>query len=221
MSIFDRPEEAPNLPLQQLKQDPASGEQRIVTLAKHLFREMMEDKGLDGALARGVRIRDYVDWCKEHHHWHSNDEKRLELKNGLQLAPEDIEAFWDILQDPYDAVNLLTRIWYMLALSAQPPIAAGHLPDFLHVAITFGFHTDSAKQKALQIQIPTRWKPGSPMTNGFLCALLQDQLDSMIRIIAINGMDALYEQHAVEVGETVVARKPIPPDQRTGQAFGF
>jgi len=197
----------------------ASTEQRIVSLLKLLFRTYAVDHELDSEQLRTVKMPSFAQYSTSATDWYHSADTRAKIQDALQLQDEDFESVFTLLQDPWSAAALLAPVWHMLALSGQPPVK--HIPEFLHVSLTIGWNTNSTAAKALRIQIPTAWKQGAPLTNGFLCSLLKDQFDGMLQTIAGNGLDALYEQHALPIGPTVLPAQPLPPEQRTRDGNGF
>lgn len=198
--------------------DGASGEQRIVTLLKFLFREYAHNEGFDSEQMRTAKMKDFVAYCTTSTDWYHNADIRGALQDTLKLRYEDVEAVWTVFQDPWSAMALLMPTWHMLALSGQPPVK--HIPEFFHLSITLAWNPGSSDERAMQIQIPTKWKPGSPLTNGFLCSFLKDQFDGMLQTIAGNGLDALYDKYAMSMTIPGVA-KPLPTEDRKREGFGF
>ena len=215
MSLFEKSD--PNPP--GAAPDGASGEQRIVTLLKHLFREYADYNELDGDQMRGVKMKDFHLYCTTlNTRWFHDDKEREALKAGYHILDDDLNAVWHCFEDIWAAVALLQPVWHMLALSGRPPVK--HIPEFLHIAVTLAWYPGSTREKALRIEVPTKWKAGSALTNGFLCSLLKDQMDGIIQTFAGNGLDALYDKYAVS---TIAPGKPqsIPADMRTREGSGL
>lgn len=214
MSLFDKaPKNDPSA-----TPDGASGEQRIVTLLKYLFQEFAHSENLDTEQMRNVQMREFVKHATTDATWYFNAEVQEGLRDTLKLRKEDIEAVWECFKDPWTAAALLHPVWHMLVLAGQPPVK--HIPEFLHIAVTIAWDPQTPNEKALQIQIPTKWKPGSPLTNGFLCSLLKDQFDGVLQTIAGNGLDKLYDKYAVSMS-TPGKAKPIDQEDRKQDGFGF
>ena len=193
----------------------ASPQQRLVTLQKHLFRLMAADKDLDTEGMAKCRIRDYVIWCNEHKDQWCEETAKYEVAAGLKLLITDVETLEQIFSDPYDAVGLCMANWYMLSLSGRTP--PKHVPSFTHLAVTMGFNAgEKGQEKAFQISIPCKFKPGSPMTDGFIASLLLDQMRCAAQTIATMGINQIYEKYAQRVSDEQgkVLRSAIDPADR-------
>lgn len=185
-----------------------SGEQRIASVCKHLFRLYARHEDLDTEQMSRVKISDFVPWCLEYRDcWYSDEARRI-IVAGLCVQEGDVEAIWTMLQNPYDAMALLLPLWHMLALSGRPPVE--HVPELIHVAITMAWGRESTDEQVLRLEVPIRWKPEAPATDGFICAVLKDVCDDMIQKFVENGIDALREKHAVKTDTA----KPQPPPHR-------
>jgi hypothetical protein len=216
MAIFDQahPDEPGVTP------DGVSGEQRIATLLKHLFRQYAIALDYDCDQMRQVKMKAFVLWCNLHDDWHQDETTREMLKKELSLVNEDIEAVRVCFEDPWTAASILYPYWHMLCLSGQPPIK--NVPSFIHLSFVLGFNAGTPTERALQIQVPTRWTPGKAMTNGFLCSLVRDQFDGIIQTIAGNGVDAMYEKHAMPIGgATPSVRRALTPDEKPRGSLGL
>jgi len=199
----------------QTDPDGSSVQQRLVTLQKHLFRLMAEDKGLDTEEMAKCRIRDYIIWCNEHKDQWCEGQIKYETAAGLKLHITDVEGLEEIFSDPYDAVGLCMANWYMLSLSGRTP--PEHVPSFTHLAVTMGFNAgDGGKEKAFQISIPCKFQPGAAMTDGFIASLLLDQMRSAAQTIATMGIDVIYEKYAQDVSDKQgkVLRQSVDPADR-------
>jgi hypothetical protein len=214
MSLFDKaPKNDPSA-----TPDGASGEQRIVTLLKYLFQEFAGSENLDTEQMRTAKMKNFVAHATTDATWYFNADVRRGLRDTLRLRDEDFEAVWTCFQDPWTAVSLLYPFWHVLVLAGQPPLK--HIPEFFHISLTFAWYPGSSEEKALQIQVPTKWKPGSPLTNGFLCALLKDQFDGVLQTVAGNGLDALFDKYAVPLNQPGKS-KPLAQEDRKRDGFGL
>jgi hypothetical protein len=198
--------------------DEKSGEQRIVSLLKFLFQEFAHNENFDTEQMRTAKMKDFVGHATKATDWYHNADVRLGLRDTLKLRDEDVEAVWTMFQDPWSAASLLVPLWHMLVLSGQPPVK--NVPAVIDLQITFAWGVYSSQPKALQIRVPTKWTPGSPLTNGFLCSLLKDQFDGMLQTISGNGLDVLHDKYAVVVDEKANQRA-LPPEDRRRDGFGF
>lgn len=210
MSVFDPTN--PSDPT--VDPDGSSQQQRLVTLMKHLFRQMAADKSLDTEQMQKCRIRDFVYWCNDNKDQWCTPETKYEVAAGLKIHIEDVDTLERMFSDPYDAVGLCISVWYMLTLSGHEP--PKHLPDFTHIAVTLGFdQSKKGEEKAFQIQVPVKFKPGTPLTDGFIVALLADQMRAIAQTLSM-GMDMAYEKYAVNVSDQrgKIVREPIAPEDR-------
>lgn len=190
--------------------EQTSGEQRIVRLLKTMFRLYAEHKDLDTEELRSVTMQDFTEWTQAYPDRWCAGQARDELISKLGILETDIYTVDRVLSSPWTAVQLLQPLWPMLALSGQAPIR--HLPEFVHVAVTFAFDPGSINEKGLQLQAGHRLDLSSAMTDGFLCALLKDMADGLLQTIAGNGVDALYSKYAQPIGEVNAGK--VPPTAR-------
>jgi len=209
MNAFDEPD-----PEDAKTDDDGSGQsQRIVTILKHLFRMMAGELELDTEQMFGVRIRDFVLWCNDNKEKWATDAK-YELAAGLKVRINDVDMLAEQFEDPYAATALCMPTWHMLCLSGRKPIE--HTPDFIHIALTMGFDAGTDEERACQIQIPTKFKPGTPLTDGFLCALMLDQMRSIVQTVAGLGMDHMYKEKSqvVSSDRSKIIRETMLPEDR-------
>jgi hypothetical protein len=196
-----------------------SGEQRVLKLLKFLFQEFSHNENFDTEQMRTAKMKHFVAHATTATDWYHNANVRLGLKDTLGLLDDDVEAVWTMFQDPWSAMALLQPFWHMLALAGQPPIK--NIPDVFDVQITFAWGVFATQPKAMQIRIPTKWKQGSPLTNGFLCSFLKDQFDGVLQTLAGNGLDALHDKYATSVDERAPSRQALTPEEKKRDGFGF
>lgn len=177
---------------QDASQPVAVTEQQFISIFKYLMRRYAEDKELDTKQMRSVTIRDLVTFCTAVNLPICDSD---EIVATLKVPVEAIDFVWKVFQDPFASCQILQPIWPTLILSGQPPIK--HQPAAFIVSVTAAF----ADNHVLQMQAQTPWNPNKPLTDGFLCALLLSQMNSLVQTIGEQGLDQLYVRFAQDLGE--------------------
>lgn len=215
MTIYGAPQDLPP-PKPPAEEAP---QQRILRLLKSMFQLFTTHLGLDTEQMVKVKLKDFVGYSLENTcEWYDGNGRAEMLK--LNVREDAIEAVYRCFQDPYDAVALMLPFWHSLCLSGRPPLK--NVPNFMDVCMTCGW-VENGKQKAFQIRVPTKFDPAKGLTDGFLCSLLKDQCDGIVQTIAGNGLDALYDKHALDVGESgdFMPKRPLTPEEKTRGNLGL
>lgn len=164
---------------------------------------MVEDKNLDTEQMQNLSIKEFVNWCLEHKEKEptllaATQDERDEFRATLGLVPEDIITALNVIEDPYLACEVLLPYWNILVLMGRPPIK--HIPDFIHVALTFAWKPKKPEARAMRLEGGINWDSSGSMTDGFLASLLEDRCSQLIGEIAVAGLDKLYEKYSQPVG---------------------
>jgi len=151
-----------------------------------------EDAELDADQFRDITRGDYVAWCNDHKElWvDSHPSERIAAELGIYL--EDIHAVEEAFTCGFIASDLLIPWWSILTLSTQKPVKRVPSMFCLNLKVVYGL--GGSQEYGLQLDKATSWE--GPITTGFFCSLLQDQMGSVIDLIAEHGMDKMYQEFA-------------------------
>ena len=83
-------------------------------------------------------------------------------------------------------------------MSGRPPMQ--HRPTMSAIRILLCFDND----KAFNIEVPTRYDPKHPRTEGFILSLLEEQFRQIIHNFKITGLPALLEQYGEPIPEELL-----------------
>lgn len=170
--------------------------QHIVDILRYCLRQYGVFHEMTTEDMTSITIEDLVNWCKVRRYPVAHKEAICEhtydgsgsQPAGSRIAAEAVDTVWKQLQNPFAAVKLLMPIWPWI-LEKRPPLACRPVMMELTLSLVFPNRT------AVQISIATRFDD-KPMTSGFLAALVYDQALGQANNLAINGVDAIREQHA-------------------------
>lgn len=173
----------------QEKAMPEINENELISLCRMMYRECAVDLEVDYTEnPYKISMETFVGWCNERNLPRENAETYRNRGNVRDSAIDAVETLFT--GSPWKCVAVLYPIWPLVVLSGRPPI--NNSMHFLHVALTIGFRD----RKVVQIQCATPIEPGKPFTDGFVAALLQDQLRQLINNIVHHGVDKLHDEYS-------------------------
>ncbi len=182
----------------------------LTYVMKHLYRQFAIESGADSDNAQSypdATMEDFVAWVRE---------EGEPLKSGdmmvqrMSIRPIAIKAIDHILGgSDFGVAGVLFPIWPLLVMQHRPPPA--HSVEMCHVSVTIGFYDE----KVLRVQGIARFEAGTAMSDGLICAFVQDQTNNMVNTLAMHGIDSLYDTHALnpmlDRGEVSQTQSPITP----------
>ena len=178
------------------------------TLVWHLFRRYVEEQELTTNEQEGIKIGDFYEWTQDQFGLFPHKE---DLEEAYDLGEEDFERVNQLLSDPFQAMSKLYTWWPMLALSGRKPLTHKPVSIALSVAIQF----EDGHQA--QIPLPLGGQP-EPYTDGMVLTLWRGQLAQISDVLAVRGIDSLYEQVCTGVEDTHELETEIP---RNSGGLGF
>lgn len=171
-------------------------EMGIFNVFKYMFSEWVAECSYDTDQMQKANAGRFVEWCRSH--WQEKiTDCWCELEKRLFANSDCYSWATQLLKDDWRVWQALFAWWPMLSLAGREPLK--HQPTLMHVSITVGFNDN----KAVQFVIPTINSGQQHFKHdGPICTLLRVQANQAIEAIMDNGLDKLYEKHAVEIKST-------------------
>lgn len=188
-------------------------QEELLAVLKYLFRQYVIDQDVDtDENLYSARMEDFVNWCEQARAF---DEHHDRFVNSMNIREASVDAIRGVIEgNPWRCAAMLMPMWPIFALQHRPQRTNAIKSTRVSFAVTFADGT------VAQITGGYRHEPGSQIGDGFICALLQDQLAQIVNTVAANGFDKLHDEHAQEPAETPgdVTTRPIapPPPGRMG-----
>lgn len=195
----------------QTQNEPDLTNDELLAVFKHFYQRYLRATGINPETKGSfptVAMVDFVSWCR--YGDVLSEEHSILLVPQLGVRPRALESIKKMLDgNDFDLAGVLIPIWPIMVMQHRPPIK--NAVQFCHVSTTIGFFDG----RVMQLQGITQFQPGKPLTDGFLCAFVQDQSNASVNTMAMNGFDKLYQDHAVnpdiDSGKVQETHTPIQP----------